>query len=127
MTKFKSQGLGNTFRNAAKGLRLVLKSERNIRIHAIVAVIVLMLAQVLGFSTVKFCILLLTISSVMVTEMLNTGIEFALDSIFRNKYSRLVGMAKDISAGAVMLATVVSVIIGIILFGEALLVKSVPV
>ena len=127
MTKFKSQGLGNTFRNAAQGLRLVLKSERNIRIHAIVAVIVLMLAQVLGFSTVKFCILLLTISSVMVTEMLNTGIEFALDSIFKNKYSRLVGMAKDISAGAVMLATVVSVIIGIILFGEALLVKSVPV
>ena len=96
MTKFKSQGLGNTFRNAAKGLRLVLKSERNIRIHAIVAVIVLMLAQVLGFSAVKFCILLLTISGVMVTEMLNTGIEFALDSMFKNKYNVEVEIITDV-------------------------------
>ena len=55
----------------------------------------------------------------VVAEMLNTAIEFALDSIYHNKYSKMVGMAKDISAGAVMFATIVSAIIGVILFGKA--------
>ena len=67
-------------------MRLVLKSERNIRIHMIVAVIVLVLAFLFGFKPLEMCILLLTIGLVIISEMLNTAIEFALDAIFRNKY-----------------------------------------
>ena len=52
--------------------------------------------------------------------MLNTAIEFALDSIYHNKYSKMVGMAKDISAGAVMFASFISVAVGIIIFGKHL-------
>ncbi|MFI3300502.1 MAG: diacylglycerol kinase family protein [Candidatus Gastranaerophilales bacterium] len=121
MSKFKSQGFFNTFKNARKGLRLVLKSEMNIRVHFVIAVIVLALALLLQFDAVKFCILLLTIGFVMVTEMLNSAIEFGLDAVFRNKYSKLVGMAKDISAGAVMFATFLAIIIGVILFGHELI------
>ena len=54
---------------------------------------------------------------VIVTEMLNTAIEFTLDAVFHNRYSRLVGMAKDISAGAVMFASFISVFIGLTLIG----------
>ena len=118
MTKFKAQGFNNTFKNARKGLRLVLKSEINIRIHSIIAILVLLVACYLKFSTVEFCILFIVIGLVIVSEMLNTAIEFTLDSIFHNKYSKMVGMAKDISAGAVMFATFISVIVGIILFGS---------
>lgn len=121
MTKFKAQGFGNTFKNARKGFRLVMKSEMNIRIHAVIAVFVTILAYILEFSAVEYCILFLAIAVVIVSEMLNTAIEFALDSIYHNKYSRMVGMAKDISAGAVMFASVISVIIGVILFGKHLL------
>lgn len=121
MTKFKAQGFGNTFKNARKGFRLVMKSEMNIRIHAVIAVFVTILAYILEFSAVEYCILFLAIAVVIVAEMLNTAIEFALDSIYHNKYSRMVGMAKDISAGAVMFASVISVIIGFILFGKHLL------
>lgn len=121
MTKFKAQGLSNTFKNARKGFRLVMKSEMNIRVHAVVAVFVMILAYLLKFSSVEYCILFLAIAIVIVSEMLNTAIEFALDSIYHNKYSRMVGMAKDISAGAVMFASVISVIIGVILFGKHLL------
>ena len=64
---------------------------------------------------------LFAIALVIVTEMLNTAIEFTLDSIYHNRYSRMVGMAKDISAGAVMVASVVAVIIGVVLFGKHLL------
>lgn len=121
MTKFKQQGFGSTFRNARKGFRLVIKSEKNIRVHLIVASIVMTAGVLLKFDAIKFCILLLAISSVISAEMLNSAIEFTLDSIYHNKYNRMVGMAKDISAGAVMLCTMISVSIGIILFGKSLL------
>lgn len=120
MTRFKTKSFNSSFKNARKGMRLVLKSERNIRIHMVIAAIVLILAFLFGFKPLEVCVLLLTIGLVIVSEMLNTAIEFALDSIFRNKYSVMVGMAKDISAGAVMVASVISVIIGIILFGQAM-------
>ena len=121
MTKFKAQGFNNTFKNARKGFRLVLKSELNIRIHVAIATLVIFLALFLKFSALEFCILLFVIGLVIVAEMLNTAIEFTLDSIYHNRYSRMVGMAKDISAGAVMFATIISVLVGIILFGSKFL------
>ena len=121
MTKFKAQGLNNTFKNARKGFRLVLKSELNIRIHVASAFLVIFLALILKFSALEFCILLFVIGLVIVAEMLNTAIEFTLDSIYHNRYSRMVGMAKDISAGAVMFATIISILVGVILFGSKFL------
>ncbi len=121
MTKYKSQGFSNTFKNARKGLRLVLKSEINIRVHFCAALLILILAALLGFSTTKICVLLLTISAVICAEMVNSAIEFSLDAVFHNKYSKLVGMAKDISAGAVMFTTFVAIAIGILLFIPAIL------
>ena len=118
MTKFKSQGFCNTFKNARKGFRLVFKSEMNIRVHLIVAILVLIFAYLLDFSSIEYCILFIAIAIVIISEMLNTAIEFALDSIYHNKYSKMVGMAKDISAGAVMVASIISVLIGILLFGS---------
>ena len=121
MSKFKSQGFGSTFRNARKGFRLVVKSERNLRVHLIVGSIVITLAILLQFDLIKFTILLFAISSVMVAEMFNTAIEFTLDSYYHNKYNKMVGMAKDISAGAVMLATVISIAVGCLVFGQAII------
>lgn len=120
MTKYKSQGFSNTFKNARKGLRLVLKSERNIRVHFCVAALILILAVGLDFSATKICVLLLTISSVICAEMVNSAIEFSLDAVFKNKYSTLVGMAKDIAAGAVMFNTFIAVAIGLVLFLPAI-------
>ena len=121
MSKFKQQGFSNTFKNARKGMRIVLKSEINLRIHFCVALIVIATAFLLNFSVERMCVLLLTIVMVIVAEMLNSAVEFALDAVFHNRYSRLVGMAKDISAGAVMFASVIAVVIGVILFGSAIL------
>ena len=116
MSKFKSQGIWGTFSNAQKGLRLVLKSEVNIRIHFCAALLILILAICLNFSITKICILLLTISAVICSEMVNSALEFSLDAMYKNKYSKLVGMAKDIAAGAVMFTTFIAVIIGFLLF-----------
>lgn len=121
MSKYKSQGFKNTFKNARKGFRLVLKSERNLRIHLTVGSIVLAAAILLSFDTIKFCILLFAIALVIVSEMFNSAIEFSLDSYYHNRYSRMVGMAKDISAGAVMFSTIISIIIGCLLFGQTII------
>lgn len=121
MTKFKKQNFANTFKNARKGMRLSIKSERNIRIHFFAALLVLITAFCLNFSIVQFCILLLTIAFVISAEMFNSAIEFSLDSIFHNKYSRMVGMAKDIAAGAVMVVTITAVMIGVLLFAPPII------
>lgn len=121
MTKYKKQNFSNTFKNARKGMRLTLKSERNIRIHLFTAVLVLLSACYFNFSATKFCILFLTIAAVVSAEMFNSAIEFTLDSIYHNKYSRMVGMAKDIAAGAVMIVTVTAVVIGVLLFAPQII------
>lgn len=116
MSKFKQQNIARTFLNAQKGMRLVLKSESNIRFHILAAVFILLAGIILDFSATKLCVLLLTISAVICSEMLNSAVEFTLDAVFHNKYSKLVGMAKDIAAGAVLFNSVIAVIIGGILF-----------
>lgn len=121
MTKFKKQNFSNTFKNARKGMRLTLKSERNIRVHFFVGALVLIAAYCLNFSISKFCIIIMAIAAVISAEMLNSAIEFSLDAIFHNRYSRMVGMAKDIAAGAVMVVTISAVIIGVLLFAPPIL------
>lgn len=121
MTKYKKQNFSSTFKNARKGMRLTLKSERNLRIHLFVASLVLVSAYCLNFSINKFCILLLTIVGVISAEMFNSAIEFSLDAIFHNKFNRMVGMAKDIAAGAVMIVTISAVLIGVLLFAPPLI------
>ncbi|MDR1169149.1 MAG: diacylglycerol kinase family protein [Heliobacteriaceae bacterium] len=121
MSKFKCQGFGSTFKNARKGMRLALKAEDCIKVHFFAALLAIVLGIALNFSAIKLCVLLLTIGLVIITEMLNSAIEFSLDAVFKNKYSQMVGMAKDISAGAVLVATLIAVSIGIIMFVPALI------
>lgn len=121
MSRYKCQNFASTFKNARKGMRLTIKSERNIRVHFFVAVLVLISAYCLNFSITKFCIIIIAIASVISAEMMNSAIEFSLDAIFHNRYSRMVGMAKDIAAGAVMVVTISAVMIGVLLFAPPII------
>ncbi len=121
VSKYKAPGFKGTFLNSFKGIRLALKSERNIRIHFVTALMVMTGGVLLKFTPAEYSLLLIAIAIVIIAEMVNSAIEFSLDAIFHNKYSKLVGMAKDIAAGAVMVATFISIAIGILLFGGKLL------
>ena len=121
MSRYKCQNFASTFRNARKGMRLTIKSERNIRVHFFVAVLVLISAYCLNFSITKFCIIIIAIAAVISAEMMNSAIEFSLDAIFHNRYSRMVGMAKDIAAGAVMVVTISAVMVGVLLFAPPII------
>ena len=121
VSKYKAPGFTGTLKNSYKGIRLALKSERNIRIHFVVALLTIVGGITLRFSPIEFCLLLFAIAIVIISEMVNSAIEFSLDAIFHNRYSKLVGMAKDIAAGSVMIATFISVAIGILLFGSKII------
>ena len=118
MTKFKSSGFRESISNAIHGLKLAFYSQRNFVIEVIISVIVLALALLLKFSITDFCMVILMIAIVLVCELLNSIIEFTLDAVYKNNYSRLVEMAKDMSAGMVLLVAGISVIFGSILYGS---------
>ena len=118
MTKFKSTSVFESISHAIHGLKLALYSQRNFVIEVIISVVAIVLALILRFSITDICIVILMITLVLVCELLNSAIEFTLDAVYKNNYSRLVEMAKDMSAGMVLLVAIMSVFLGIILYGS---------
>ncbi len=116
MTRFKSSSVVESISNAVRGLKLAISSQRNFVIEVIIAITAFVLAIILGFSSTDKCILLIMIAIVLVCEMLNSVIEFTLDAVYKNSYSKLVEMAKDMSAGMVLLVAIISVVVGIFLY-----------
>ena len=121
MTRFKSKSIIQSILNALRGLKLALVSQRNFRIELIAAFFVITAAILLDFSITDICILILTIMIVLICELMNSVIEFTLDAVYKNNYSKLVGMAKDMSAGIVLFSVFGSVIIGILIFASNIL------
>ena len=118
MTKFKSSSVKESISNALHGLRLALSSQRNFVIEFLFAIVVLLSAMLLRFSITDICILLVMIAIVLVAELINSVIEFTLDAVYKNTYSKLVEMAKDMSAGMVLLSAGISILVGTLLFGS---------
>ncbi|MCM1009722.1 MAG: diacylglycerol kinase family protein [Fusobacterium sp.] len=116
MTKFKSQSFKAKIENARHGINLALRAEKNLRVHTVIAALVILAGLLLQVGTLKLAILLLTIAIVVIAEMMNSALEFAVDALYKNKYSRLVKFAKDISAGAVLFVSFIAAVIGFLIF-----------
>ncbi len=126
MTKFKSGSVRESISNAIHGLKLAVSSQRNFVIEIFISFFVVGFALLLRFSATDICILLVMISLVLICELINSVIEFTLDAVYKNNYSRLVEMAKDMSAGMVLLIAGMSVLVGIIMFGSYILKYLIP-
>lgn len=116
MSKYSTSKFNKSFGFAVRGIFAALKSQQNFRIHLLIGFIAYIAAFFLKFSVVEFCILSLVIAMVLLCELFNSVIEFTLDAVYKNKYSKLVELAKDMAAGAVLIATLFSILIGFILF-----------
>ncbi len=116
MSKFSTNNFIKSISYAIRGLRLMFKSQKNFRRQLLFAVIVFLFAWFLKFNYIEFCIVIISVSLVLLAEMLNSVIEFTIDSYTKNKYSKLVEMAKDMAAGTVLFATMISTLLGSILF-----------
>lgn len=109
----KHQEIG--FLYAWNGLREIIKSESNFRIHLVAAVFVFASGLFFKLDLVQWTIIFLTIGSVLITEMINTSVEKIIDYI-KPEINHNAKIIKDISAGAVLLAAIIAVIIGLLIF-----------
>ena len=111
-----SQNVLTSFRYAFSGIKYTFKNSRNFKIQVFIASFSLILGYILKLDASDYLILLVTIFSVLILEILNTSIESLVDLVIKKKFSNLAKISKDCSAGAVFLASINSVIIGLYLF-----------
>jgi len=105
-----------SFKYAFNGINYVFKTSRNFKIQLIFAVTSLMIGFLLQISTSNYIILIATVMSVLILEILNTSIESIVDLVIKKEFSSLAKISKDTSAGAVLLASINSVIIAVYIF-----------
>lgn len=111
----KVRKLFDSFRYAIAGLVFTFRTQRNMRIHLIVAALVLVLAWGLGVKRYELFTLFITITLVLCLELINTAIEATVD-LFTAEYHPLAKIAKNVAAGAVLLAAFNAVIVGVFIF-----------
>jgi len=103
------------FKYAIDGIVAFFRSEQNARIHALAAITAIILGFCVHITRHEWIAILLCISAVFCTEMINTAIE-KLCNIVHPAYHSQIKMIKDIAAGAVLLSAVASLVIGAIIF-----------
>jgi diacylglycerol kinase (ATP) len=113
----RSPSIVQSFNFAFEGIIHVLRTQRNMRIHFAIAVAVLVAALAVGVRRLELVALLIAISFVLIAEMLNTALEAGID-VATTSFDPLAKLAKDISAGAVLIATVNAVAVGYLVFVE---------
>ena len=104
-----------SFNYAIEGLIHVLRTQRNMRIHFAVAVVVIVLAVAVGVSRLELIALLISIAFVLVAEMINTAVEGTIDAA-TTSFDPMAKLAKDIAAGAVLIASLNAVAVGYLVF-----------
>ena len=105
----------HSFGFAFTGIVHAFKDNRNIRIHTIIAILVLLASFLLGLTKSEKIIVFLVIVLVIVSEMINTAIEEMIDLI-TNEHREEAKRAKDAAAGMVLVTSIGALIVGIVIF-----------
>ena len=105
----------NSFKFAIQGIVQMFKSELNAKIHLSVTILVIGAGFLLNVTKSEWLILILLIGMVLMAEGFNTAIEHLADSVTLEKHPQI-RKAKDVAAGAVLLAAITAAIIGLFIF-----------
>ena len=109
--------LVESFNNAIEGFIYVLKTQRNMRIHFLLALLVLLVGVYINLSFYEIIVLCTIIALVLIAEMINTAVELTVD-LMKDTYHPLARMVKDIGAGAVLISAVNAMIVGYLIFSR---------
>ncbi|MDQ2686827.1 MAG: diacylglycerol kinase [Armatimonadota bacterium] len=108
----------DSFRYAVEGIVHVFRTQRHMRFHFFTVVVILLIGLLLNLGPIKIALLFIVVSTVLMAEMFNTAVESVVDMITQ-AYHPLAKLAKDIAAGAVLIASISAAIVGAILvFGD---------
>lgn len=117
----KDKNMIECFNCAINGIIETIKKERNMKIHIVACFLLIFLSLFLNIDRMELLILILTVSSVFVAELLNTGIEKAVDLV-TNKDHPLAKFSKDAAAGAVLVSSIASLFVGYIIFFDKIII-----
>ena len=120
-SKFTVKNRLASFRYAIKGIYHLFRYEHNAWIQAIAAFIIITLGFILHFSKTEWALIIICIGLVLMAEILNTAMELLVDLV-SPEYNELAGKIKDLSAGAVLISSIVSLIVGLIVIIPKLLI-----
>ncbi len=109
----------DSFNYAIEGIIYSVRTQRNMRLHLSVALLVILACFFYNISKVELLILLITVTMVIAAEMVNTAIEFTIDAT-TNFYHPLAKIAKNVAAGAVLLTAFNALVVGYIIFWDKL-------
>lgn len=109
-----------SFGHAFRGLAILLRTQHNARIHALATILVVAAGALLRISPAEWALIALAIVCVWVAEALNTSIEFLVDLASPERHP-VAAKAKDVAAGAVLIAAIGSVIVAVLVFGPPVL------
>ncbi|GAB2714057.1 hypothetical protein GCM10011495_17030 [Hymenobacter frigidus] len=104
-----------SFGHAGRGVWSALRSEVHLRLHAVATVVVIGLGFYSGLSRLEWALVALAVACVWAAELMNTAIE-ALTDLASPAYHPLAGKAKDVAAGAVLLAALGALVVGALVF-----------
>jgi diacylglycerol kinase len=104
-----------SFGYALNGIRVSLSGQRNLKVQSVVALVSVGAGLYFGISAIEWCVLLFSIALVISLEMVNSAIEDLVDLVTLER-KPLAGRIKDIAAGAVLFASVVALIVGVLVF-----------
>ena len=107
--------LRKSFGYAFKGIDDVIEHEPNMKIHVVVAILVVIMAFILKVSIIEWIILVFLIGAVLAAETINTTIENLVD-MYTKEYDEKAKIVKDTAAGTVLILAITSAIIGLIIF-----------
>ncbi|MBC2579241.1 diacylglycerol kinase [Clostridium sp. DJ247] len=115
----KMKKLLDSFNYAIEGIIYAVRTQRNMRIHMIAALLVLTACFFYDLSKIELLAITITISMVIMSELLNTAIEFAVDAT-TNYYHPLAKLAKNVAAGGVLITAINALFVGYIIFSDKL-------
>ena len=114
-----------SFGYAFRGWGYVLRTQQNAWIHSVFAILVILVGFWLKLSPVHWAIIILTIAMVFTAEFINTAIEAVVD-LAMPMHHPLAKVGKDVGAGAVLIAALAGVIIGLLILGPPLWARILP-
>lgn len=111
----KARTLGESFFYAISGILYALKTQRNIKIHFMTTLLIILFSILLKLNITEVLIVAITIALVLTAEMINTAIEAVVD-MFTQEYHPLAQAAKNVAAGAVLISALNAVVVGYLIF-----------
>ena len=114
-----------SFGYAFRGWWYVLRSQRNVWLHVVISVIVIGVSTWIGLRPLEWAVIVLTMAIVFAAEFLNTAIEAVVDLASPHKHP-LAKVGKDVGAGAVLIAALAAVVVGILILGPPVWVRLRP-